>query len=106
MNFRANGTGYDASETVITPISEPSGDDPAASLDFRSIFESGPELWLILAADPRYTILAASDAYLRATMTTSEGIVGRRLFEAFPDNPNDPDASGVRNLRTSLEHVI
>ena len=37
------------------------------SVDFRAIFESLPGLCLILAPDhPYYTIVAVSDAYLRA----------------------------------------
>ena len=72
--------------------------------DFRSLFESAPGLYLVLAPD--FTIMAASDAYLRATMTNREEILGRGIFEVFPDNPNDPDATGVRNLRASLEQVV
>jgi light-regulated signal transduction histidine kinase (bacteriophytochrome) len=49
--------------------------------------------------------VAVSDAYLRATMTTREGVVGRHLFDVFPDNPDDPNADGVRNLRASLDRV-
>src|SRR5206468_9586321 len=49
---------------------------------------------------------AVSDAYLRATMTRREEILGHGLFEVFPDNPADPAASGVRNLRASLERVL
>ena len=29
----------------------------------------------------------------------------RHLFEIFPDNPEDPAADGVRNLRASLERI-
>ena len=60
-------------------------------------------LYLVLAPD--LTIAAASDAYLRATMTTRDAIVGRGLFDVFPDNPDDPSASGVRNLSASLDRV-
>lgn len=75
--------------------------------DFRELFEAAPALYLVLASDaPRFTIIAVSDSYLRATLTTREGIVGRGLFEVFPDNPTDPDATGVANLRASLERVI
>ena len=31
--------------------------------------------------------------------------MGKRLFEMFPDDPQDPIADGVRNLRASLERV-
>jgi PAS domain S-box-containing protein len=74
------------------------------SPDFRSLFESAPALYLVLTPDLR--IVAASDAYLRATMTKREEILGRKLFDVFPDNPDDPSATGVRNLTASLERVV
>ncbi len=55
---------------------------------------------------PDLAIVAASDAYLAATKTVREEIVGRKLFDVFPDNPADPAASGVRNLRASLDRVL
>ncbi len=72
--------------------------------DFRALFEKSPGLYLIL--DGRFTIVAASDAYCVATMTARDDIVGRGLFEVFPDNPDDSGADGVANLRTSLLNVI
>ncbi len=71
--------------------------------ELNSLFESLPGLYLVLTPDLK--IVAASDAYLKATMTTREGILGRGLFEVFPDNPNDPGATGVSNLRVSLDRV-
>ena len=71
--------------------------------DFESLFESAPGLYLVL--DPDLTIVAVTDAYLDATMTKRSEILGRALFEVFPDNPDDPDASGVTNLRSSLDRV-
>lgn len=73
-------------------------------MDFKRLFESAPGLYLVLS--PSLIIQAASDAYLAATMTAREDIVGRGLFEVFPDNPNDPNATGVSNLRASLMRVI
>jgi signal transduction histidine kinase len=72
--------------------------------NFRVLFESAPGLYLVLT--PALLIAAASDAYLQATMTDRNAILGRHLFEIFPDNPNDPSADGVRNLRASLERVL
>lgn len=71
--------------------------------DFRVLFESAPGLYLVLAPD--LSIVAVSDAYARATMTHREQIVGRGVFEVFPDNPDDPAAEGVHNLRASFERV-
>jgi signal transduction histidine kinase/DNA-binding response OmpR family regulator len=75
-----------------------------AKLDFRSLFESAPGLYLVL--DPDLQIVAMSDAYAIATMTRREEIIGRNIFDVFPDNPDDPDADGVRNLKASLAQVI
>ncbi len=72
--------------------------------DFRKLFESAPGLYLVL--QPDLSIVAVSDAYLRATMTEREQILGRGIFDAFPDNPDDPNANGVRNLRASLQRVL
>lgn len=78
----------------------------SSSLDFKLLFEQAPGLFLILKPDPDFTILTASDAYLSATLTEREKIVGRGLFEVFPDNPDDPKATGTSNLRASLERVL
>lgn len=75
---------------------------PAA--DYRCVFHCVPGLYLLL--QPDLTIADASDAYLKATMTVREDIVGRGLFEVFPDNPADPQADGVNNLRASLERAL
>ena len=74
-------------------------------MPYRALFESAPALCLVFTASD-FTIVAASDAYLRATMTERSSILGRKLFEIFPDDPSDPAADGVRNLRQSLEKVI
>jgi len=71
--------------------------------ELRSLFESLPGLYLVVT--PEFRIVTASDAYLDATMTKRDAIAGRGLFEVFPDNPADPAADGVRNLRASLERV-
>jgi signal transduction histidine kinase len=73
--------------------------------DFRALFEAAPGLYLVLTPPPDFTIVAVSDAYLRATMTRREDILGRDLFDVFPDNPADPAATGTRNLRASLDRV-
>jgi signal transduction histidine kinase len=74
------------------------------SPDFRVLFESAPGLYLVLTPDLK--IAAVTGAYLRATMTEREQILDRDIFEIFPDDPADPAADGVRNLRASLERVL
>ncbi|MCC6952906.1 MAG: response regulator [Deltaproteobacteria bacterium] len=76
----------------------------SVDVPYRQIFESVPGLYLIL--DPALEIVAASDAYLRATKTIRDEIIGKHLFDIFPDNPSDPENIGTRNLRSSLARVL
>jgi signal transduction histidine kinase/CheY-like chemotaxis protein len=74
------------------------------AIDFEALFDAAPGIYLVL--DAGFNMVAANEARLKATMTTREQIIGRYLFDLFPDNPDDPAADGVRNLRTSLERVL
>ncbi|THC40755.1 hypothetical protein C2862_20545 [Massilia sp. Mn16-1_5] len=71
---------------------------------FRLLFESAPGLYLVLEPDT-FRIVAASNAYLHATMVTREQVVGRPLFEVFPDDPAESGGSSVAPLRASLQRV-
>jgi PAS domain S-box-containing protein len=70
---------------------------------FRLLYQAQHTAHLVLTPD--FTIEEVSEPYLQATMTRREDLVGKPMFEAFPDNPADPEATGVRNLRASLERV-
>jgi len=72
---------------------------------FEALFQAAPSPFLVLAP-PDYRIIAVNDAYLSATMTEREVIVGRALFDVFPANPADPAAGGPRHLRESLDRVM
>ncbi|MEV5973977.1 SpoIIE family protein phosphatase [Streptomyces sp. NPDC051921] len=73
-------------------------------IDYRALFAATPSPYLVLAPD--LVIVDVNEAYLRATGRTREDLVGRHLFDAFPDNPADPEADGVRNLGASLGRVL
>jgi len=117
VRVRKDGKRVDVSIT-ISPIEDGQGKVVGASqiarditerklerarLQFQALFESLPGLFLVLTPDLK--IVAVSDAYLKATLTKREEILGRGLFEVFPDNPQDPTASGVSNLSASLDRV-
>jgi len=74
---------------------------------YAALFVASPAPFLILRPDaPHFTIADVNDAYLAATMRTRENLVGRAMFDAFPDNPDDPTANGVTALRASLERAL
>ncbi|GFO58665.1 hypothetical protein GMST_09900 [Geomonas silvestris] len=61
---------------------------------------------MVLLPDSLFTIAAVNDRYLEVTGTQRDTMVGRGLFQVFPDNPDDPSANGVSDLRSSLERVL
>ncbi len=73
--------------------------------NFRALFEASPTP-LVVVSPPDWTIVAANDARLALTGATRPKQIGRKLFEAFPDDPSNPEADGVRNLSASLERVV
>ena len=72
--------------------------------DYKLIFNAMPGMCLVL--DAAFNILAQNDDHARATLSIAKNVVGRYLFEAFPDNPNDSNASGVASVRQSLLKVL
>jgi PAS domain S-box-containing protein len=75
-----------------------------ADLDYAALFTATPSPYLVI--EPDLVIVEVNRAYLRATGRTREDLLGKHLFEAFPANPDDPEADGVRNLTASLERVL
>ncbi|RZJ20407.1 MAG: response regulator [Haliea sp.] len=74
------------------------------SSDIQRAFRHVPGPFLILKPDEAFTIVGASDEYLRLT-NTSAAIFGRSLFEVFPDDPSFPEARSTDNLKASLARV-
>ncbi|THC44588.1 PAS domain-containing protein [Massilia sp. Mn16-1_5] len=84
-------------ETPSDPMAQP-------ALDFKALFDAIPSPCLVLS--PELRIVSVNQAYLNATSTRPEDLLGRGMFDAFPDNPDDASASGVANLRASLQRVL
>ena len=72
--------------------------------DYIKLFEQSSELLVVI--DTNFAIVAASDAFLKTTVTVRENIVGRDIFDVFPDNPADQTANGESIVRASFNQVI
>jgi hypothetical protein len=66
--------------------------------------ESSGVALLVLDRDLR--IRASSSAYEHVTLRERGELCGQFLFDAFPDNPDDPQANGTSNLAASLETAM
>ena len=73
----------------------------------RAVFAASPTPLLVMAPDARrFVITRVNDAYLAATMTTRADLIGRDVFELYPEHVPHPSGYGVINLRESLERVM
>ena len=71
------------------------------------LLEALPGNYLILKPDtPRFTIVAVTDNYNKVTFTKREEIIGKGIFEVFPDSPQNNNAIGAKNLSASLHFVL
>ncbi|MCK9373304.1 MAG: EAL domain-containing protein [Sulfuricurvum sp.] len=77
-----------------------------SAIFFKRLFEASPHPYLILRADDSYTIVAVNDYYLSATGIVRDQVIGKPLFDVFPDNPSDTSVSGVSDLHISLDSVV
>lgn len=76
-------------------------------IDYRGLFEALPGLFLILLPDdPAFTIVAASNAYLKASKLSRENIVCHSLIEIFPASPDAVHAATQGNVLASIKRVL
>ncbi len=74
---------------------------------YKEIFSNSEAAMLIIAPDaPVYTMLDVNNAYLRATNTKREDIIGKSVFGVFPANPTDNMSKNIERTIFSFEQAI
>jgi PAS domain-containing protein len=73
-------------------------------IDYQAVYRKLPVPVLLLT--PEFVMADMNEAYLRVAGRAREDLLGRNVFDAFPDNPSDPGATGARNLRASFGRVL
>lgn len=73
-------------------------------IDYKAIVEASPDLYLVLT--PTFFIVNASDTYLKSTLINRKDVIGKYIFDVFPENPADTYSKGITHLKTSLERVL
>ncbi|WP_329416278.1 SpoIIE family protein phosphatase [Streptomyces sp. NBC_00704] len=73
-------------------------------IDYAAVFHALPGMVALLTPDLVYA--DANDDFLRLAGRTREQLLGRYIFDVFPENPNDPAAAGMRETRESMLRVV
>jgi PAS domain S-box-containing protein len=72
--------------------------------NFQKFFESVQGLCVVVLPDnPKFTIVAVSDAYLKQTKKNRQKIIGMGLFQVFPDKP---DSQGSNSFKRVIEYGL
>ena len=72
-----------------------------SEIDLNLLFNLSPNPYVLL--DGELQIVGANNAYLKATMRTEAELLGRKLFDAFP---SEPDSTPGKMLRHSFARVL
>jgi PAS domain S-box-containing protein len=72
--------------------------------DFRIVFDASPNAYVLLDRELRF--VDANRAYLELTASRLEQLIGRAMFDLFPNDPGQPNNESARVLRESFERVL
>ena len=76
-----------------------------APQSFAQTIQGSSNLYMLIDPRPGLRIVEVNAAYAEATLVDPARVGGQKLFQVFPDNPEDPAADGVSNLHRSLQHA-
>ncbi|MGE7386329.1 PP2C family protein-serine/threonine phosphatase [Streptomyces sp. NPDC004126] len=73
-------------------------------IDYQAVFQALPAGVALLT--PELVYADVNEAFVALSGRSRDQLIGRFLFDVFPDNPGDPAATGMRNLYASLRRVV
>ena len=79
------------------------------TVDFKIVFEALPGRSVLIKTDsPAFTILAITEEILQLKTPTliKNDLIGKKFFEAFPQDSGYANFIGKNDLRKSFDHVI
>ncbi|GHD28426.1 hypothetical protein GCM10010313_69140 [Streptomyces violarus] len=75
-----------------------------SAIEYAAVFQALPGMVALLT--PELVYADVNEEFVRVSGRSREQLIGHYLFDVFPDNPNDPAATGMRNLEASLYRVL
>jgi PAS domain S-box-containing protein len=73
-------------------------------IDHAAVFRALPGMVALLT--PELVYVDVNDDFVRLTGRAREQLVGRYIFDVFPENPHDPAAAGMRETRESMLRTV
>ncbi|HEY9368715.1 PP2C family protein-serine/threonine phosphatase [Streptomyces sp.] len=73
-------------------------------IDYGAVFHALPGMVALLTPDLLYA--DANEDFLRLAGRSRDQLVGRYIFDVFPEHPDEPAAAGMRETRESMLRVV
>ncbi|MFD4573557.1 PP2C family protein-serine/threonine phosphatase [Streptomyces sp. NPDC058417] len=73
-------------------------------IDYEAVFRALPGMVALLTPDLVYA--DANEDFLRLAGRSREELLGRYIFDVFPENPHDPAAAGRAETQASMIRVV
>ncbi|MFF4506732.1 PP2C family protein-serine/threonine phosphatase [Streptomyces sp. NPDC001401] len=73
-------------------------------IDYSAVFQALPGMVALLT--PELVYVDVNDDFAQLAGRSREQLLGRYIFDVFPENPNDPAAAGMRETRESMLRVV
>ncbi|MEU7700218.1 SpoIIE family protein phosphatase [Streptomyces sp. NPDC039028] len=73
-------------------------------VDYAAVFQSLPGMVALLT--PELVYVDVNEDFARLAGRSRAELVGRYIFDVFPENPNDPAAAGMRETEASMLRVF
>ncbi|MGW2567831.1 PP2C family protein-serine/threonine phosphatase [Streptomyces sp. NPDC001537] len=73
-------------------------------IDYAAVFQALPGMVALLT--PELVYVDVNDDFAQLAGRSREQLLGRYIFDVFPENPNDPAAAGMRETRESMLRVV
>jgi serine phosphatase RsbU (regulator of sigma subunit) len=74
------------------------------AIDYAAVFQGLPGMVALLT--PELVYADVNEDFLRATGRRREQVVGRHIFDVFPENPDNPASQSMRNVEASMLRVV
>ncbi|MEV7069683.1 PP2C family protein-serine/threonine phosphatase [Streptomyces sp. NPDC091972] len=73
-------------------------------IDYAAVFRALPGMVALLT--PELVYVDVNDDFVRLTGRPREQLLGRYIFDVFPENPHDSAATGMRETRESMLRAV
>jgi len=74
------------------------------AFSLSTVFQSLPAALLVM--NPDMIIVAATDNFYKLTLNKKGELIGKYIFDVFPENSHTAKAGGEKKVKASFEHVI